>query len=254
MLRLLPLTVVFSAVAALPLAAEEQPAVRIAAELIHQRAAEQAATGHGPVAGQLDALANALSAGKVSLADAALVVQIALAGPAAPTARATALPPAPRVSPAQVAAILDGTAPPPAPGSAKPADLGRAADAAKPDTAKPDDAAKSGDAVKPGDKPADAATADAAKPADAAAPGGPLTTVLAVGRGGDGKTTLVMIAAGTDKHLAKGQRLQVRRGDQDIALLSISDVRDTMAVCVELPIKGPVDAEIREGDAVYPAE
>ncbi len=111
---------------ALPTAPTSPIATRIAAALIAERAREQALAGAGAIASQLDALARALNGGQVTLADAALVMHIAMAGaPPPPHGQAAS---APRVSPEQVVAILDGsaaaTAPipaPPAPAAGAPA-------------------------------------------------------------------------------------------------------------------------------------
>ncbi len=75
--------------------------------------------------------------------------------------------------------------------------------------------------------------------------------MLAIGRGGDGKTSLVMVSAGADKHLGKGQHLLVMRSDKLVAQLGVNDLRDTMAVCVILSAPGGAEAEIKEGDAVF---
>ena len=192
-------------------------ATRIAAAIIAERAREQALSGGGPIAAQLDTLARALAAGQVSLYDAALVMHIAMAGAMAPPKALTAS--APKVTPEQVVAILDGNQPPSV--AAAPA--------------------------------AAAATAEAPPvPPTAGAPAAtPLGSVLAIGRGSDGKTSLVMVSAGIDKHLAKGQHLLVMRNTKLIAQLAISDLRDTMAVCVVLSASGPVDSDIKEGDAVF---
>src|SRR5271154_3801094 len=61
-----------------PPAPSSATASHIAAALIAERAREQALAG--AIASQLDALARALSSGQVSLPDAALVMDIAMAG------------------------------------------------------------------------------------------------------------------------------------------------------------------------------
>jgi hypothetical protein len=189
-------------------------ACRIAAALIAERAREQALAGAGAIASQLDALARALSSGQVSLGDAALVMHIAMAGALPPPHGQATL--APKVSPEQVVAILDGTAAVPAPA------------------------------------PAPAAASAPPPPPPAGAPSGlPIASVLAIGRGGDGKTSLVMVSAGADKHLGKGQRLLVMRSDKLVAQLGVNDLRDTMAVCVILSAPGGTEPEIKEGDAVF---
>jgi hypothetical protein len=213
-----------------PAAPSTALAAHIAAALIAERAREQAMAGAGAIAAQLDTLARALSSGQVTLGDAALVMHIAMAG-ALPPPRGQ-LASAPRVSPEQVVAILDGTAAAPAPA---------AGPAASATPANPAFAAA----------PASGATANP-PPIPSGSPSGlPVASVLAVGRGGDGKTSLVMVSAGADKHLAKGQHLLVMRSEKLIAQLGVNDLRDTMAVCVILSTPGSAEQEIREGDAVF---
>jgi hypothetical protein len=130
---------------------------------------------------------------------------------------------APRVSPEQVVAILDGTAAVPAPVPVPP----------------PAPVAQSAGTAPPSPPPSGAPSAL------------PIASVLAIGRGGDGKTSLVMVSAGADKHLAKGQHLLVMRSDKLVAQLGVNDLRDTMAVCVILSAPGGGDPEIKEGDAVF---
>lgn len=207
-----PLLALLLALPFLPgaLSAGESPATRIASAVIHERARELKHAGQPAVAAQLETLANALAEGAVTLADAALVMQIANAGgapraPAAPAPQtaAPAKPNEPATTPAQVVDILDGKAPEPAPGAAPPA--------------------------------------------------GPSGTVLAASRAGDGKTSLVMISAGSDQQVKTGQRFTIRRGDRDLAVVSASQVKETMTICVAIPGSGPADAEIKEGDLVIPA-
>jgi hypothetical protein len=187
------------------LAAAEGAATRIASAVIHERARELRSGGQAAVAAQLEALANGLADGSVTLADAALVMQIANAGSGAhgaPPASATAAPAKPAeapTTPAQVADILDGKVPEPAPAA------------------------------------------------------GPVGTVLAASRAGDGKTMLVMISAGADHQVKTGQRFSIRRGEQVLAVVSAGQVKETMTICVAIPGSGPADAEIKEGDQVLPA-
>lgn len=193
------------------LSAAESPATRIASAVIHERARELRAGGQPAVAAQLETLANGLADGSVTLADAALVMQIATssngqrnAPPATAAVAAKLL--EPPTTPTQVADILDGKAPESTP----------------------------------------AAVA-------AAALAGPTGTVLAASRAGDGKTTLVMISAGSEQQVKTGQRFTIRRGDQALAVVSASQVKETMTICVAIPGSGPADAEIKEGDQVAPA-
>ena len=195
------------------LSAAESPATRIASAVIHERARELRAGGQPAVAAQLETLANGLADGSVTLADAALVMQIATSSngqrnvpPATAAVAVAAKPLEPPTTPTQVADILDGKAPESTP----------------------------------------AAVA-------AAALAGPTGTVLAASRAGDGKTTLVMISAGSEQQVKTGQRFTIRRGDQALAVVSASQVKETMTICVAIPGSGPADAEIKEGDQVVPA-
>ena len=213
MLRPLPAVLFSIVMLATALPAAENTAAHIASAVIRERAHELKASGQSAVAAQLDALANGLADGSVTLTDAALVMQIAASSSGArnatPTATAAALakPPEPPTSPAQVVDILDGKAPTPAPAAVT--------------------------AVVP--------------------PTGPSGTVLAASRAGDGKTTLVMISVGTDQQIKTGQRFTIRRGDQALAVVSASQVKETMTICVAIPGSGPADAEIKEGDQAVPA-
>ena len=180
-------------------AAEESPAIRIAATLIRERAHEQSVAGHVLVAAQLDALSRALASGQVTLAEAAQVVQIALAGSASAPVAATSRPSEPPVTAAQVTAVLDG---------------------------------------------------EPSAPAASATPPAITTHVLAAGRPGDSKTLLVMIGAGKDQQVAANQRFAVRRGEVKLGVLSVTEVRDTMAISIAIPGTIPEGAEIKEGDTV----
>jgi hypothetical protein len=189
-----------------------------AAEVIRERAKELDVRGQRQLAEQLRVLADALGAGTVALDDAALVVQIALAGPApvsAPTRPVRSE--APPVSAAQVTSILDGeTLPPPA--------------ATAPTAAAP---------------PAPAAT-----PAIAAPPIPVATTVLTASRVGEQKTLLVMIGAGADQQVQPGQRFLVKREEQQIAVISATQVKESMSICIAIAGTVAEGAEIRAGDHV----
>jgi hypothetical protein len=96
------------------LTAAESPATGIAAKVIRERAMDLEQRGQRPVAEHLRVLADGLASGTVSLSDAALVVQIALAG--APAASAAPIPSpeqrrAALASAATATAILDGETP-----------------------------------------------------------------------------------------------------------------------------------------------
>ena len=97
------------------MAAETSPAAGIAAKVIRERAVEIERGGQAAVAGELRALADQLAGGTVTLADAALVVQIALAGNtrgAAPMPTAEQRRNAEHAA-ARVESILDGETPTP---------------------------------------------------------------------------------------------------------------------------------------------
>jgi type V secretory pathway adhesin AidA len=222
MLRALPavLSATLALTAALPAAllGAENPAVRIASAVIRERAHDLKSAGQSAVAVQLETLANGLADGSVTLADAALVMQIAASGNTARSAVPVKpsdppKPVEPATTPTQVVDILDGKAP----------------------------------------EPTATATTTPAAAAPTAVPAGPTSTVLAASRASDGKTTLVMISAGSNQQVKAGQRFTIRRGDQSLSVVSASQVKDTMTICVAIPGSGPADAEIKEGDQVVPA-
>src|SRR4051812_46329154 len=120
MLRTIVLPSLLLLSAALP--AAESPATTIAAKVLRERAGDLERRGQRPVAEQLRVLADGLAGGTVSLGDAALVAQIALAG--APAAAG----PAPltqeqrhaaAASAETATAVLDGETPPAKPSAAK---------------------------------------------------------------------------------------------------------------------------------------
>ena len=158
----------------LPLFAAESPANGIAAKVIRERAAELELRGQRPVAEQMRVLADGLASGVVSLGDAALVMQIALAGSS--TTTAPALTPEQRraaiASAARTTSILDSEPP------------SVATTAAGLNTAKVDERALAIPVA---------------------------TTVLVASYVGEPKSLLVMIGAGTDQQITQGQRFQIDR-------------------------------------------
>ena len=196
------------------LSAAESPASGIAAKIIRERASELEHRGQHPVAEQLRVLADGLAGGTVALGDAALVVQIALAG--APTTAATA----PTLSPEQ-----------------------RRAAAASAATAT---------SVLDGEAPtASAAPAAKSAPIDEKVLGIPVaTSVLIASYVGEPKSLLVMIGAGKDQQIKVGQRFAVKRGEQKIAVISSTQVKDNSTICIAIPGTLADGAEIKAGDAV----
>jgi hypothetical protein len=204
-----------------PTAAAAATATRLAVAVIRERARELSAAGRAALATQLETLAQALAAGQVTLADATRVAQIALAGP-----------------------VLEGELSAPAPAPAAPA---------PPQAMAPPVTVQDVTAILDGQTPP---KPESATPATAA-PGGSSvtspTTVLAVSRGSDGKTQLVMIGAGTKEGVAVGQRFELRRDQRLLAVATVSQARESMAVCVIIPGTGAgAEVEIKEGDAAVP--
>lgn len=197
-------------------AAEPSPAAGIAAKVIRERAQQVELAGNGAVAGELRTLADQLAAGSVSLADAALVVQIALAGTPAQHA-APAMTPEQRkaaaAAAAQATAILDGESP--------------ATPAAKVQTP--------------------TAVIDEKALAIPVA-----TTVLIASYVGEPKSLLVMIGAGKDQQIAPGQRFAVKRGDKPIAVISTTQVKENSTICIAIPGTLAQGEEIKPGDSVVP--
>lgn len=209
----LPLCALLLLTLALP-AADLPPASQIAARIIRERAHELELRGQGAVAGELRALADQLASGQVPLADAHLVVQIALAGttisapPSDPQQQRRA-----SAAAETAAAILDGT--------------------------------PLGDVPPAGTTPATPAPVDERRLDVPIA-----TTVKIADWMGEPRSLLVMIGAGKDQHVVEGQRLLVRRGDQQLAVLSITQVKDTSAIGIAIPGTFVADVQIKPGDAV----
>jgi hypothetical protein len=199
------------------MAAEPSPAAGIAAKVIRERALELESHGQGPVAGELRVLADQLAGGTVSLADAALVVQIALTGSATGTPTPTQTPEQRRAAAnaaAKATSILDGDVP----------------------------AAASVSAAK----------AAAAEPhIDEKALAVPVaTTVLIASYVGEPKSLLVMIGAGKDQQIAQGQRFVVKRGELKIAVISSTQIKNNQTICIAIPGTLADGEEIKPGDAV----
>jgi len=213
MIRLVPLLLL----PGLLMAAEPSPAAgiaaSIAAKVIRERATEVERAGQAVVAGELRVLADQLAGGTVTLADAALVVQIALAGNTR-TAAPIQTPEQRRVAEgaaAKAASILDG----------EPA------------------ATVSG---KPG---------SAAAPIDEKALAIPVvTSVLIADWVGEPKSLLVMIGVGKDQHITAGQRFVVKRGEQKLAVISATQVKEASTICMAVAGTLVEGAQIKAGDAV----
>ncbi len=214
MIRPLLLGLSLSSVLCVALGAADSPASGIAAKIIRERALDLEHRGQRPVAEQLRVLADGLNGGTVSLGDAALVVQIALAG-AQVTSTAPVLTPEQRraaaASAATAAAILDG-------------DL--ASSAGSPSKTPPIDEKMLGIPV--------------------------ATSVLIASYVGEPKSLLVMIGAGKDQQIKPGQRFAVKRGDATIAVISSTQVKDNSTICIAIPGTLAEGAEIKAGDSVVP--
>ena len=199
----------------LPLFAAESPANGIAAKVIRERAAELELRGQRPVAEQMRVLADGLASGVVSLGDAALVMQIALAGSS--TSAVPALTPDQRraalASAVRTTSILDSEPP------------SVATTAAGLDTAKIDERALAIPVA---------------------------TTVVIAMYIGEPKVLSVMIGAGTDQQITQGQRFQIKRGEIKIAVVSASQVKEHQTICLAIPGTLAEGAEIKPGDSVVP--
>ena len=194
------------------MAAEPSPAAGIAAKVIRERATDIERGGQAAVAGELRLLADQLAGGTVSLADAALVVQIALAGnprgPAAPTQTPEQRRAAEQAA-ARATSILDGDTP-------------------APTTSKP-----------------------AAPAIDEKALAIPVaTSVLIADWVGEPKSLLVMIGVGKDQHITVGQRFVVKRGEQKLAVISATQVKEASTICMAIAGTLAEGAQIKAGDAV----
>ncbi len=207
------ISVLLGIIFATSLIAAESPANGIAASVIRERAREAEQRGQSLIAQQLRTLADGLSSGTVSLQDATLIVHMALAGSA--SSPLPTRPTQPAVSAQQVTAILDGeTLPPTKPLPAITANI-------------PEKEKVSEQLVIP-----------------------VVTTVLTASRVGEAKTILVMIGAGEDQQVKIGQRFIIKRGEEKIGVVSATQVKSAMSICIAIAGTVADDGEIRAGDAV----
>ncbi len=210
-------------------------AAAISATLILQRAQAARAAGDPISAEQLKLLADGVSAGRISLADAVLVVQLA------PNVRACAPTPEQDARAHATIALLDGAAPT-ATTAPEPATPSRLPPAVSP-------AAAPVAAAPTGPEPIITA-APLMKPAPAAEPKPPVrATVLAVQIGTDQRAALVMLGAGAEQGVSMGQRFIIKRGADTLAQVTIVQVKPRMAAgaVVTNSWTGP-DEVIREND------
>ncbi|MBA3709649.1 MAG: hypothetical protein H0W83_12615 [Planctomycetes bacterium] len=241
MLRLLIACLVF-AVATAPAWSAETPttpppengatldeATRIAAEIIQSRAKDPEIAGQAALAGQLNALAQGLLAGRVTLYDASLVMQIALASahPKASASSSTQAQPAidPKTSARQATALLDGVAV-----EVKPA--------GNPVAGGPSNTA--------GTTPA----APAAPAVDAPKPAKTITTkVYAIDIGSDGRVSKAIIGAGSKNGVIVGNRFAIRRNNLPVGVCAVVQVKDGLSYCQLVPgsLVDPRD-DVKEGD------
>jgi hypothetical protein len=200
---------------------------RVAATIIRQRANDMQNV-QPVIAEQLRQLALMVQDGRTSLADAALIMQMSFSGVAsgaasslAPSITPSITPPSgPVMSAEQVTSVLDGeqvvlNKNPPEP------------------------------AVKTEEKnqPLPVSTTPAADiPV--------VTSVVTASRVGDNKTLLVMIGAGNDQHVTIGQRFIVKRADKQLAVISATQVKAGMSICIAIAGTFDDTTEIKPGDAV----
>jgi hypothetical protein len=244
-----------------PGAGSPDPAVRIAAALVQERAHAAASVGDLIVAGQLEALARGLLDRSISLADAAAVMVIAGeahhgALPAAapsPQARAAAShvadlidgdPDPSRAAPAPRAPLPDpdaGLAPPPAVPAPPPAAVTPpvAVTAAPPATATPE-----ARLAPPGPPTSIGASATAAAHTIH-------TKVYAVNLGHDGKVMTAIIGAGGKNGVLVHDRFVITRGPRTIAQVVVVKINDAEALSFTEVVPGSMpdpNDDVREGD------
>jgi hypothetical protein len=207
------ISILLGIILATSLIAAESPTHGIAANVIRERAREAEQRGQSFIAQQLRALADGLSSGTVSLQDATLVVHMALAGSASTPLPARSTQPA--ISAQQVTAILDG------------------------ETISP---------TKPLPATTIAIPESEKAPATLVVP--VVTTVLTASRVGEAKTILVMIGAGEDQQVKIGQRFIIKRGEEKIGVVSATQVKSAMSICIAIAGTVADNGEIRAGDAV----
>jgi hypothetical protein len=204
----------------LTLLAAESPATGIAASVIRERAREAEQRGQLMIGQQLRALADSLSTGAVNLQDATLIVHMALAGSAASPLPTRSTQPA--VSAKQVTAILDGESLPPSKPIPEPIVAPNSTIA---------------------EHPTSTLIADIS-------PLPVVTSVLTASLVGEPKSLLVMIGAGEDQQIKIGQRFIVKRNDEQIAVISATQVKASMSICIAIPGTVAEGGEIRAGDSV----
>ncbi len=205
---------------------------QIAAQIIKERARESEQRGQLIIAEQLRHLASGLQAQQITLTDAALVVQIALAGNASSTPATSHRPVENPVSAAQVTAILDGdltaTTPPPT--------------TSEPTTSEPLPTPVETLGTTP---------VEVNPPITVPKPQIPVaTSVITASRVGEDKTMLVMIGAGDDQQVKMGQRFIVKRNDQQIAVISATQVKPNMTICIAIAGTIANEETIKAGDVV----
>jgi hypothetical protein len=233
---LLPLLLAISAVAAdpAPQPASTAPgeAARIASEIIRARALDAAGAGQQELSTQLQALAKGLLDGRISLQEAAQVMQIA----GSPRAgAAVAMTPEAKASAQRAASLLDGDAPAaPAVAAAKPAEPAPAPSAPKVSTEKP-----------PLALPTMPNAGGPAKPANS------LGKIYAVDNGADGKANVAAIGLGSGNGVTIGEILTVQRKGRTIAKCKVIKVGPNMsyAEIVKGSLADPKD-DVKEDDVV----
>ena len=204
-------------------------ATAIAARIVASRATAATSAGDTTLGAELRSLADGLAAGRISLADAALVMQIAGAN------RTAAAPPSPAVAAASARtalAVLDG------------------------EPARAPKGAAAGAGVTP-----PAAAVAAAAPAvitdSTTSAATPLVLskalsaiVLAVQADENNRAQLVMLSVGSDHGVTLGQRFRIRRTGQDLVLATVVQVKPRMSACTLLTNTWAdgVDKIIKEND------
>ncbi len=199
-------------------------ATAIAARIVANRATAATSAGDTTLGAELRSLADGLSAGRISLADAALVMQIAGTNrPSAPSSPAVAA-----ASTRTAMAILDG----------EPAKAPTGSGVTPPAAA----LAAAGPAV----------VADSASSAATAlVPSKALNAlVLAVQVDENNRPQLVMLSVGSEQGVTLGQRFRIRRTGQDLVMATVVNVKPRMSACTLLTNTWAdgVDKVIKEND------
>ena len=76
------------------------------------------------------------------------------------------------------------------------------------------------------------------------------TSVLIADWVGEPKSLLVMIGVGKDQHITVGQRFVVKRGEQKLAVISATQVKEASTICMAIAGTLAEGAQIKAGDAV----